>query len=117
MPSKCLVEAGFDCKDYVIHEGDFSINLANKKGDAIKNLAILNITSDSYITAPTIGTDCSITPTTVGADASFVISCTTANMFQGLAGEKVKIEFDILYNMSRGTYTQVFSGEIFAPVQ
>jgi hypothetical protein len=121
LPAKCIVEAGWDCKDYVIHEGDFSINLVNKKGEAMKNVGIINITSDSDQVPITLAT-CSITPVNVPADDAFVISCTPpavggVTVFQGLVGQKVKIDFIINYTMSRGTYAQTFSGSIYATVQ
>jgi hypothetical protein len=120
LPAKCVVEAGFDCRDYVIHQGDLSINLINKKGDAMKNVDIINITSDSNlvaipVAACTINAD--VNPVTVSADAGFVISCTQAGLFTGLTGQKAKIDFVINYTMSRGTYAQTFSGSIYAPVQ
>jgi hypothetical protein len=119
LPPKCIVEAGIDCRDYVIREGNFSIDLVNKKGDAMKWLNIVSITSDSN-QAPIQG--CMLANATSGmvsADAAFVLNCTPAGggLFPGLAGQKVKIDFVVNYGMSRGMYNQTFSGSIYATVQ
>jgi hypothetical protein len=120
LPPKCLAEAGFQCKDYVIHQTDFSINLVNKKGDAMRLVDIISLSSDSNLSGIPVAT-CTIdgvaTPVTVAADASFVISCTQAGLFTGLVGQKATINFVINYTMSKGTYAQSFSGSIYAPVQ
>jgi hypothetical protein len=119
LPSKCLVEAGFDCKDYIITNNSFSVNLVNKKGDALKNVAFIGVpVSDSNQTGwGTCTINGQATPQAVIADSQFVLSCTNNGLFGGLTGQKVKIEFAINYTMSRGTYAQRFEGSINAPVQ
>jgi hypothetical protein len=121
LPPKCLAEAGWDCKDYIIHETDFSINLVNRKGDSLKLVDITSISSDSNLTAIPIAT-CTIngvfTPVTVAMDGQMIISCpTTAGMFTGLKGQKVKIDLVIAYTLTRGTYAQTFPVEIQSTVQ
>ncbi|MBN2052695.1 hypothetical protein JW756_04280 [Candidatus Woesearchaeota archaeon] len=120
LPSKCIVEAGFNCRDYVIHTGDFSIYLVNSKGGSLKNVDIISITSDQNRTGIPVDT-CTINsdanPVSVAADENMIITCTNAGMFTGMTGNKVKIKFLINYTMAMGMYPQRFEGNLYTDVQ
>jgi hypothetical protein len=110
MPNKCIVEAGFECRDYQITSNSVAIAMANRKGGGF-TVSGVEASSDAGTTG-----SCSVNPTTVPVDADFNISCTGAD-FSTAVGEKVKVVFSVNYTMARGTYGQVFQGEIFTEVR
>ena len=109
LPSKCLVEAGFACKDFRITNSTVDIMLINKKGQGI------TLGNFSYIGADAgdVG-NCVVTGGL--ADQEINITCTNAD-FSSALGDKVKIEFTVNYTLARGTYAQKFSGEVYGAVQ
>ncbi len=111
LPSRCLVEAGFSCKDFIIRSDQVEILLVNKKGEGLTLYNDMTITSDA-------GDPDEATCTVSGglADQVINITCPNAN-FTNALGDKVKVEFSINYTLSKGTYRQAFSGEVFGPVQ
>jgi len=120
LPSKCIVEVGFDCRDYVVHTGDFNIHLVNNKGATLKNVDIISITSDHNLTAIPVDTctiNSDVNPIMVSSDERMVISCANPGMFTGLAGNKIKINFVINYTLALGAYPQKFTGQLYTDVQ
>ncbi|KYK27094.1 hypothetical protein AYK26_00140 [Euryarchaeota archaeon SM23-78] len=119
LPNKCLVEAGFHCKDFKIQNDSFSISLVNRKGDGLRSVNLTEVNSDAGggITLA----DCTAATYTpqdanVQADATFTIFCEGLD-FSASAGDKITIEFSADYALAKGTYAQKFSGSIFGAVQ
>ena len=108
LPTRCLVEAGFDCKDFKITNNTIDILIINRKGEGLTVNGV-TVTSDAGDT----GT-CTVTGGL--ANQNITISCTVAD-FSASIGTKIKAEFAVNYTMARGTYSQKFEGSIFGPVQ
>ncbi|MFH0870574.1 MAG: hypothetical protein V1866_05980 [archaeon] len=111
LPPKCIVEIGFDCKEYQVTTTSFNISVINKKGEGLKDVNVVEAKSDAASSL----TNCLPSGIQVGADEGFYISCT--GDFSASQGDKVNIDFTLNYTMARGTYSQKFSGNIYAPVQ
>jgi len=112
LPNKCIVEAGFSCKEYQILNNQVDIILANGKGSGF-TIKRVNATSDA---GDISGTCTPAVDIVVPVDSEFTISCDGA-AFTDSVGEKIKVNFEIDYIMAKGTYTQTFRGEVYTEVQ
>ncbi|MBW2990468.1 hypothetical protein KY348_02055 [Candidatus Woesearchaeota archaeon] len=118
-PNRCLIEPGFDCKDFVMHEANFSVELVNKKGEGLKAMSVMDVISDADPNI--VVANCDIfnstggSTTTVETDTSFVIYCPVD--FSASKGDKVKVELEIQYTLAKGTYEQKFGGSVYGTVQ
>jgi hypothetical protein len=114
-PNRCLVEAGFECRDYRISDtAGVAIQLANRRGEG---MTIWNIDVNTTLSGVTVGTCTSPTlPGQVSSDGLVVISCPVTGLTNSI-GDKVKMEFTINYTMAKGTYWQLSGGSVYATVQ
>jgi len=108
-PSRCIVEAGFDCKDFKITSGTINILLFNRKGTG------LTITSNNTLATSDAGTISSCNATGGGVDQSITINCSAS--FATSLGSKVKVDFNIPYIINGGTFTQTAQGSVYGTVQ
>jgi len=114
-PNRCIVEAGFECKDFRIGDTTINILINNRKGEGM-TVHDVTVTSDAGIVD-----DVTCTPagdTTVGSDQQLTITCDGgATSLLASHGSKVKVDFSINYTMARGTYSQIAEGSVYGPVQ
>jgi hypothetical protein len=117
LPNRCEVATGFLCKDFQINAVGTNISITNKIGEPIKDMSAM-VRSD-LSTAPASNvwtTDCVVSPTSVATDGQITISCPTL-AFASLAGEKVKLDVQLFYTKSRGSYNMTMQGTVYGPVQ
>lgn len=113
-PSRCIIEAGFTCKDFLITSAAVNISIMNGKGEGL-TLNSVNVTSDSATLTP-----CTTIPAsgaTITDAGSLIISCPVTSLGGSSKGDKLKFEFTVNYKMAKGTYNQTFGGSIYGAVQ
>jgi hypothetical protein len=119
LPERCLVGTEFDCRDYqILRDGvtgdlQVSVVLVNNKGNTvhINTVGTPDIRSNFPITL----VSCS-DASNVANGATATIVCDVEGDFPA-AGEKIKLEYDFIYQELGGTFSHPIKGEIFATIQ
>ena len=111
-PNRCIVEAGFECREYRITQNDVNIVVYNRKGTGMQNI-VVNATSD----VGDLTGACTPSAATLPSEGNITIACTRAGVFTTSLGNKVKVDFTITYTAIGGTLSQVAGGSVYTQVQ
>lgn len=113
IPERCTAEIGFQCEEWDITNSQIQLRLTNNKGTGLTNVALTNINSVNFVNPPA----CILGNTTWSSDGSQLISCTGADIFGGIQGDKAKISFTMTYKPNRGTFTKTFDTELLGTIR
>lgn len=113
-PSRCIVEAGINCKDFLINTTGISIVLINGKGEG---MIINNVTVTSDVAVINTALCTPGAATSIGDGGNINIYCPVTSGLTTSVGDKVKLQFSVDYRLAKGTYNQTFGGSIYGQVQ
>jgi hypothetical protein len=117
-PNRCLAEAGLECKEYRMTEDTVSIILNNRKGTGMI-ISAVTARSDVGTPGPCLVNGAAF-PATILSEGSIDIECVTAAApfpFTSSVGNKVKVDFTIIYTIPGGTLDQTAEGSVYTQVQ
>jgi hypothetical protein len=116
LPSRCTISPEFNCVDYAIDSSGF-IQLQLKQ-NAGKTIFLNNITCayEETVVRGLPSPSPASSPSSWSPKATLPLNCTIPAVGL-LAGQKVKVTFDITYQKSATGLTHVTSGELFNEVK